>query len=81
MLVLRSLTEERKKSMHHNVREQNLVNLTQLEKEMLDCGISGFLPMGPASFQPNERKQVCKIIFKNMYNYVHACVTIQLILF
>ena len=49
--------------MHCNVMEKNLVYLMQLEKEMLDWGVSGFLPMGPASFQTNECKQVCNIVF------------------
>ena len=45
---------KKKKAMKQNIREKNLVYLTQLEKEMLDWGIGGFLPMGPASFQPTE---------------------------
>lgn len=47
---------KKKKAMRRNVREKNLVYLTQLEKEMLDWGIGGFEPMGPASFQPTECK-------------------------
>ena len=49
--------------MHHSVMEKNFVYLMQLKKEMLDWGISGFLPMGQASFQPNECTKVCKIVF------------------
>ena len=44
----------KKKAMRRTVKEKNLVYLTQLEKEMLDWGIGGFLPMGPTSFQPTE---------------------------
>ena len=47
---------KKKKAMRRYVREKNLVYLTQLEKEMLDWGIGGFLPMGPTSFQPTECK-------------------------
>ena len=45
---------KKKKAVKWSIREKNLVYLTQLEKEILDWGIDGFLPMGPASFQPTE---------------------------
>ena len=47
---------KKKKAMRRTIKEKNLVYLTQLEKEMLDWGIGGFLPMGTASFQPTECK-------------------------
>ena len=49
---------KKKKALRRTVKEKNLVYLTQLEKEMLDWGIGGFLPMGPSSFQPTECKYV-----------------------
>ena len=49
--------------MRRAIKEKNLVYLTQLEKEMLDWGINGFLPMGPASFQPTECKSVITISY------------------
>ena len=54
--IKRPHRRKKKKAMKRSIREKNLVYLTQLEKEMLDWGIGGFLPMGLASFQPTESK-------------------------
>ena len=45
---------KKRKALRRNLREKNLVYLTQLEKEMIDWALDGFQPFGPSSFQPTE---------------------------
>ena len=45
---------KKRKTLRRNMREKNLVYLTQLEKEMIDWALDSFQPFGPSSFQPTE---------------------------
>ncbi|XP_065883900.1 DNA (cytosine-5)-methyltransferase 3C-like isoform X3 [Dysidea avara] len=47
---------KKRKTLRRNMREKNLVYLTQLEKEMIDWALNSFQPFGPSNFQPTETK-------------------------
>jgi len=46
--------KKKKKAVRRNIREKNLIYLTQLEKEMIDWALDGFKPFGSSSFQPTD---------------------------
>jgi len=60
--VIKKTHRRKKKAIRRTVKEKNLVYLTQLEKEMLDWGRGGFLPMGPEHFQPTECKCIMTVL-------------------
>ena len=53
---------KKRKTLRRNMREKNLVYLTQLEKEMIDWALNSFQPFGPSNFQPTESMRTIYIL-------------------